>query len=100
MLLFEGRYREALLAGTKTATLRHWKHRLVREGQLVRTNLKGIWLHIGTIRSVTPAEITDTQARADGFANRAALLAALTARYGTLPDSLRLVRFTLHRPTA
>jgi hypothetical protein len=94
MLLFKKAFHEAIVAGTKTATLRFWKHRRVRPGSVHFVP------RLGRLRilSVEPADVDaldDADAKADGFADVTALRAALDAMY---PPAERDGR-TLYRVT-
>jgi hypothetical protein len=95
MLLFKGKYREALLDGSKTTTLRSWKNRRCSAGQTVRTNL-GIWLSIEEVSDLALTDIDDAIAQADGYPDASSVLASLKSIYGdSLPATLTLVRFAL-----
>lgn len=98
MLLFKAKYREAILDGTKTTTLRAWKRPLVRAGRDYRTN-HGDLLHVESVEIVALDALDDTIAQADGFGDAGALLDALRSIYSTLPASLYLVRFSVTTST-
>ena len=97
MFLFTAKFRDDLISGAKTTTLRSWKSRRVRPGTVRKTNL-GISLSIHTVEAIKLTDITDAHARNDGFADRASLMAELNAIYSSLPDTLTLVTFTLYTP--
>lgn len=85
MLLFKKKFLAAIRSGEKTQTIRLWKRRCMRDGQ--RSYIPGI----GPVEivSVTPVEIdqlTDEDARPDGFSTAQALRRELESLYG---DKLR-----------
>lgn len=80
MLLFKKEFFEAIRAGRKVTTVRRWARPRVTGGG--RAFCPGLgWLAIETVEPITLDQLDDGDAVADGFADRAALLAALTAIY-------------------
>lgn len=80
MLLFKKKFLEALRDGTKTQTVRLWKVCRFRAGQ--RSYIPGdgyIW--ITAVDPVRLDELTDDDARLDGFSSASALLAEIQALY-------------------
>lgn len=93
MLWFKAIYRDAILTGTKTTTIRAWHTRRCRAGRIYQTNL-GIRLLIESVERIALADITDEIARADGLRDRADVVRALRDCYAVLPETLTLVRFS------
>ena len=68
MLLFKKKFLPAIRSGEKTQTVRLWKHRRMRPGQ--RSYIPGAgYIHIDAVDEVTLEELTDEDARRDGFAS-------------------------------
>ncbi len=96
MLLMKKVFFEAIRSGEKTTTLRYWLRRMVRPGSLHTVPGLGK-VHIDEARPVEFGDLTDADAKADGFADLQALKAALHDLYS--PEcrqrrKLYLVRFT------
>lgn len=80
MLLFKKKYLDAIRAGTKTQTIRLWKHRRMRSGQ--RSYIPGIgYIDVTTVEEVQLDDLTDADALPDGFPTAAALRAELNTCY-------------------
>ena len=80
MLLFKKKYLDAIRAGTKTQTIRLWKHRRMRSGQ--RSYIPGIgYIDVKTVEEVRLEDLTDDDARPDGFPTADALRAELNEFY-------------------
>lgn len=121
-MIFRQRALEGIRAGTVTLAFRRWIRPTVKAGGTLLTAAGQ--LHIGAIRAVTPAQISDAEARRAGYASRETLiddlnrrddgdmyrieLGALTAdprielreRAAVTPDELRAVREKLRRMDA
>ncbi|TWT42773.1 ASCH domain protein [Botrimarina hoheduenensis] len=81
MLLFKRKFLEAIRAGEKTQTIRLWKHRMMRTGQ--RSYIPGVGpIRITLVNSVELENLTDEDARPDGFDTADALRAELHTIYG------------------
>ncbi|MEN6406820.1 MAG: ASCH domain-containing protein [Thermoguttaceae bacterium] len=66
MLLFKKKFLPAILAGQKTQTIRLWKTRRMRAGQ--RSYIPGVGpIRITAVDPVELSELTDADARPDGF---------------------------------
>lgn len=66
MLLFKKKFLPAIRAGEKTQTVRLWKHRRMRPGQ--RSYIPGAgYIQVDTVDQVDLAELTEEDARRDGF---------------------------------
>jgi hypothetical protein len=66
MLLFKKKFLPAIRAGQKTQTIRLWKYRRMRAGQ--RSYIPGIGpIQIVAVDEVELAQLTDADARPDGF---------------------------------
>ena len=80
MLLFKKKFLAAIRAGEKTQTVRLWKHRMMRAGQ--RSYIPGAgYISISAVDEVTLTELTDADARLDGFDSAAALLSEIEQLY-------------------
>jgi hypothetical protein len=97
MLLFKKKFLEAIRLGTKTQTLRLWKHRKMRAGQ--RSYIPGAGhIRIESVEQVTLEELTEEDAARDGFESLPALKAEIENIYSSdNTDSKKLfrVRFAL-----
>jgi hypothetical protein len=82
MLLFKKKFLAAIRAGEKTQTIRLWKHRRMRAGQ--RSYIPGIgYIRITAVEEVQLDQLTDADARPDGFCTADALRGELTTLYPT-----------------
>lgn len=80
MLLFKKKFLDAIRQGTKTQTIRLWKRRMMRAGQ--RSYIPGVGhVRIESIEAVTLDELTEEDARRDGFDTLAALRAEIESLY-------------------
>ena len=80
MLLFKKKFLEALRDGTKTQTVRLWKVCRFRAGQ--RSYIPGVgYIWVTAVDPVRLDELTDADARLDGFSSASALLAEIQALY-------------------
>lgn len=98
-LKFDGRYRELILSGRKRATVRIGRINL-RPGDEVLIHSGGYVLGKATIKGVegkSIGELTDEDARMDGFRNREELINALKSHYKSIkPDTkVTIVQFEL-----
>lgn len=89
-MLFEKRSWAGIADGSITVAFRRWRRLAVVAGRDRRTPA-GI-IHVTAVDAVTPADVTDDDARAAGFPSAAALLADLPGATG---DPLYRVRFRL-----
>src|SRR5258707_5696577 len=81
MLLFKKMFLDAIRGGTKTQTIRLWKHRRMRSGQ--RSYIPGVGpIQITTVERVDLDGLTDADAVPDGFATARALQSELRTIYG------------------
>lgn len=80
MLLVKKEFFEDIRTGRKTTTLRYWRWPHVRENTLQSVPGLGA-IHIRAIRCVEPDQLTDEDARADGFEDLAAMRRALEKLY-------------------
>jgi hypothetical protein len=81
MLLFKRKFLDAIRDGSKTQTIRLWKHCRMRAGQ--RSYIPGIGhIRITAIEQVEVDQLTDADAIPDGFATAAALKQELRTIYG------------------
>ena len=80
MLMMKKKYFGAIRAGVKTTTLRFWLRPMVRPGEV--HTVRGLGrLRIDAVRCVGLAELTEADARADGFDDLGALRRALGRHY-------------------
>jgi len=80
MLLFKKKYLDAIRAGEKTQTVRLWKHRRMRAGQ--RSYIPGAgYIQVDHVDEVQLEDLTDEDARRDGFASAALLRAEIAELY-------------------
>lgn len=101
MLLFKKKFLDLIASGAKRQTIRVWPKRRVRAGQ--REFVPGLGrVTITGFDPVRPADLTEDDARLDGFASREALLAELRGLYGDDLDAVPCfrIRFTLEVPPA
>jgi hypothetical protein len=80
MLLFKKKFLPAIRIGEKTQTIRLWKYRRMRTGQ--RSYIPGVGhIRLTAVDEVNLAELTDDDARPDGFVSADALRAELAQLY-------------------
>lgn len=80
MLLFKKKFLVAIRAGQKTQTIRLWKHCRMRTGQ--RSYIPGVgYIRLTAVDHVDLAQLTDADARPDGFETADALRAELDQLY-------------------
>ena len=80
MLLFKKQFLNLIRTGEKTQTVRIWPHRKYRSGQ--RSYIPGVgYIQITEVAAVPLAELTEDDARLDGFLNLAALFAEIERLY-------------------
>ena len=99
MLLMKKVFFEAIRSGEKTTTLRYWQRRMVRPGSLHTVPGLGK-VHIDESRPVEFADLTNADAKADGFKSLRSLKTSLNKLYP--PEyrqgrKLYMVRFTLDK---
>ncbi|MBN1588886.1 MAG: ASCH domain-containing protein [Pirellulales bacterium] len=80
MLLFKKKFLPDIRQGIKTQTIRLWKHRHMRAGQ--RSYIPGAgYIRVTAVERVELDQLTDEDARPDGFATAAALREELARLY-------------------
>ena len=80
MLLFKKRYLPAIRTGEKTQTIRLWKYRRMRSGQ--RSYIPGVgYIRLTAVEEVQLDQLTDADARPDGFATADELRSEIAALY-------------------
>ncbi len=96
MLLFKKKFLPAILSGEKTQTIRLWKHRRMRAGQ--RSYIPGVgYIRVTQVEEVQLEELTDADARPDGFATADALRAEIADLYPEqLADGHKAFRVVFH----
>ena len=80
MLLMKKLYFDAIVSRAKTTTLRYWRSPRVRAHSVHKVPGLGA-IRIESVRRVNPIELTDADARADGFESMTDLMRALRAIY-------------------
>jgi hypothetical protein len=81
MLLFKKKFIDAIRAGNKTQTIRLWKVCRMRPGQ--RSYIPGAgYIRVLSVDPVELDELSDDDARPDGFASANDLREELSALYG------------------
>lgn len=100
MLLFKKKFMDAIRSGRKSQTVRLWKYRKMKPGQ--RSYIPGAgYIQVNAVDEVALAELTDDDARLDGFESAAALRQEIEQLY---PKQLAAghqafrIRFTLLPP--
>jgi len=97
MLLFKKKFLDLIARGEKRQTVRVWPKRRLRPGQ--REFIPGLGrVRIDAFDRVRPADLTETDARLDGFASREALLDELRALYGDRLDDVPCFRIVFTYP--
>ncbi|MBN1394126.1 MAG: ASCH domain-containing protein [Pirellulales bacterium] len=80
MLLFKKKYLAAIRSGEKTQTIRLWKHRRMRAGQ--RSYIPGVgYIRIMAVDAVELDQLSDADARPDGFPTADALREEIAQLY-------------------
>jgi hypothetical protein len=99
VLLFKKKFLPAILAGEKTQTVRLWKHRRMRPGQ--RSYIPGAgYIQVDTVDEVDLAELTEEDARRDGFESVELLRSEITQLYeDQLTAGYRAYRVIFHTVT-
>ncbi|MEQ8849437.1 ASCH domain-containing protein [Botrimarina sp.] len=88
MLLFKRKFLPAIRSGEKTQTIRLWKHRRMRAGQ--GSYVPGVGrVRITGVEQVGLGDLTDADARLDGFPTAEALREELGTIYGDQLNSGR-----------
>ena len=80
MLLFKKKFLPAIRQGEKTQTIRLWKHRRMKPGQ--RSYIPGAgYIRVRAVEEVALDQLTDADARPDGFQSVEELRAELRRLY-------------------
>lgn len=92
MLLFKKKFLQPIRDGEKTQTIRLWRHRQMREGQ--RSYIPGAgYIRVTCVEQVELDQLTDDDAKPDGFESAEALLRELNTLYADkLNDGYRAFR--------
>lgn len=80
MLLFKKIYFDAIRDGSKTTTLRFWRHRRVKPGSVHTVPHLGK-IKIDTVEIVELDDLSENDARRDGFESLQALREAIAEMY-------------------
>jgi hypothetical protein len=85
MLLFKKQFLPAIRRGEKTQTIRLWKHRRMRAGQ--KSYVPGAGpIRVIAVEEVRLDELTDADARPDGFETADRLRSEIARLYPAQPD--------------
>ncbi|MBL8830317.1 MAG: ASCH domain-containing protein [Planctomycetaceae bacterium] len=96
MLLFKKKFLDAIRNGTKTQTIRLWKRCMFRAGQASYIPGAG-YIRITAVDRVELSELTDDDARPDGFESVASLRREIDAIYPQpWPEGLAAYRIKFH----
>lgn len=100
MLLFKKKFLPAIRCGEKTQTIRLWSFRRMKPGQ--RSYIPGAgYIRVLAVDAIELADLTDEDARPDGFPTASALrreLAALYADQLAAGQQAYRIRFELFSP--
>ena len=96
MLLFKKRFLAAIRSGQKTQTIRLWKWRRMRAGQ--RSYIPGAgYIRVTAVDEVQLDDLSDEDARPDGFETADDLRAEISRLYGDqLAAGYRAYRIIFH----
>jgi len=97
MLLFKKKFLDLIRSGAKCQTVRVWPKRRLRPGQAEFVPGLGR-IRVTAFEAVRPADLSEEDARLDGFESRDALLAELRTLYGDRLDSLPCFRIRFSYP--
>src|SRR4051812_47855569 len=96
MLLFKKRFLEAIRAGQKTQTIRLWKYRRMKPGQASYIPGAG-YIRVDSVDEVRLEDLSDDDARRDGFESADALRGVLSELYPQqLADGHKAFRIVFH----
>lgn len=100
MLLFKKKFLPAIRCGEKTQTIRLWSRRRLKPGQ--RSYIPGAgYIRVLAVDAIEVANLTDDDARPDGFPTAAALQAELQTLYAAqlaAGQQAYRIRFELFSP--
>ena len=97
MILLKKKFLDLVRRGLKRQTIRVWPKRRLRVGQA--EFIPGLGrVRITAFERVRPADLTDEDARLDGFASKEALLAELRSLYGERLDQVPCFRIRFAYP--
>ncbi|NIA20940.1 MAG: ASCH domain-containing protein [Anaerolineaceae bacterium] len=93
-LLFRKEFHEPIRSGRKRQTIRFWVRRHVRPGARMHSPHLGKFL-VTDIQEIEPDQLTEDDARLDGFDSLAALREKLVELYGSIqPPDRRCFKLT------
>lgn len=99
MILLKKKFLDLVRSGAKRQTVRVWPKRRLRAGQV--EFIPGLGrIRITAFEPVSPEDLTDDDARLDGFASRGALLDELRALYGDRLEMLPCFRIRFTYPAS
>jgi hypothetical protein len=96
VLLFKKKFLPAIRSGEKTQTVRLWKHRRMKAGQ--RSYIPGAgYIHVDAVDEVELDDLTEEDARRDGFASVELLRREIVQLYSDqLTEGYRTYRVIFH----
>jgi len=97
MLLFKKKFLDPIRSGAKCQTIRIWPKRRLKAGQAEFVPGLGR-IRVTAFDPVRPDDLSEEDARLDGFESRDALLAELRALYGARLDGLPCFRIRFAYP--
>jgi hypothetical protein len=97
MILLKKKFLDLVRQGTKRQTIRVWPKKRLRAGQVEFVPGLGR-VRITAFEAVRPGDLTDADARLDGFTGRDALLAELRSLYGDRLDDVPCFRIRFSYP--
>ena len=97
MLLFKKKFLDPIRSGAKCQTIRVWPKRRLKPGQAEFVPGLGR-IRVTAFDPVRPVDLSEEDARLDGFESRDALLAELRALYGDRLDGLPCFRIRFVYP--
>jgi hypothetical protein len=97
MLLFKKKFLDPIRSGAKCQTVRVWPKRRLKPGQAEFVPGLGR-IRVTAFDPVRPVDLSEEDARLDGFESRDALLAELRALYGDRLDGLPCFRIRFVYP--
>lgn len=97
MLLLKAKFLDLVRSGAKRQTIRVWPRRRLRAGQLEFVPGLGR-VRITAFEPIRPQDLTDEDARLDGFSSAEALIAQLRDLYGDRLDTVPCFRIRFAYP--
>jgi len=99
MILFKKKFLAMIASGAKRQTVRVWPRRRLRAGQMEFVPGLGR-IRVTAFEAVRPDDLTEEDARLDGFESRGALLEELRALYGGRLEKINCFRIRFSYPVS